>query len=137
VTTGAAPRLERILCVEDEPDIRTIAKLALEIRGGYTVTTCSSGREALLRVADIDPQLILLDVMMPGMDGRETLAQLRAHPAAARTPIAFLTAKIQSSEVSTLMSLGAIAVLPKPFNPMTLAEDVAALWSSLHRPRTS
>lgn len=129
-----AAKLVRVLCVDDEADIRTITKLALEARGGLVVTMCSSGAEALARVEEADPQLILLDVMLPGMDGRETLRRLRELPATARTPIAFLTAKLQSSEVAALMALGAIAVLPKPFNPMTLADDVGRLWAALPTP---
>lgn len=120
--------LERILYVEDEPDIQTVAKLALEMVGGYQVMTCSGGQEALEKVGDYAPDLILLDVMMPGMDGPTTLQNLRADPATAMIPVIFLTAKVQPTEVEQYQALGALNVIAKPFDPMTLAAQVAACW---------
>jgi CheY-like chemotaxis protein len=122
--------LERILYVEDEPDIQAVAKLALEMVGGYQVMICSGGQEALDKVNGFAPDLILLDVMMPGMDGPTTLQNLRANPATASIPVIFLTAKVQPSEVAQYQALGALNVIAKPFDPMTLAEQVRKIWAS-------
>lgn len=121
--------LERILYVEDEPDIQAVAKIALEAVGGFQVMICSSGAEALEKVAGFAPDLILLDVMMPNMDGPTTLKQLRVNPASATIPVIFLTAKVQASEVSQFQALGALDVIAKPFDPMTLSQQVAKIWS--------
>jgi CheY-like chemotaxis protein len=122
--------LERILYVEDEPDIQAVARLALEHLGGFTVEVCSSGNEALSKIATYTPDLILLDVMMPGMDGPTTLAELRKTAVCAATPVVFMTAKVQPREVAHYLSLGAIDVIPKPFDPMTLADKVRSIWDS-------
>ena len=124
--------LTRIMMVEDEPDIQMVAKVALEIVGGFTVEMCSSGPEALERVRSINPDLILMDVMMPGMDGPSTLKHLRAAPETAQFPIIFMTAKIQSHEISKYKEIGALGVIPKPFDPMTLASSVRTLWEEEH-----
>jgi CheY-like chemotaxis protein len=116
--------------VEDEPDIQAVAKLALELVGGLTVKVCSSGEEALREAEAFAPEMILLDVMMPGMDGPTTLKALRALPALATVPIAFMTAKVQPAEVAYYKSLGARDVIPKPFDPMTLASQVRAIWEA-------
>jgi len=125
-------KLQRILYVEDEPDIRAVAKLALEIVGGFTVKICSSGEEALREVEAFAPDMILLDVMMPGMDGPTTLAKLRQLPALDPVPIAFMTAKVQPQEVAHFKLLGALDVIPKPFDTMTLSNQIQALWSAAH-----
>lgn len=127
-----AEKLTRILYVEDEPDIQTVARLALETLGGFTVEICSSGNEALARAPAFDPQLILLDVMMPVMDGPTTLGKLRELPQFASTPIIFMTAKVQPSEVAGYKKIGAIDVIPKPFDPMTLSSQVQAIWERCH-----
>ena len=124
--------LERILYVEDEPDIQAVAKLALEMVGGYQVMICSGGQEALDKVAAYAPDLILLDVMMPGMDGPTTLQNLRANPATATIPVIFLTAKVQPSEVMQYQALGALNVIAKPFDPMMLATHVRQIWEQSH-----
>tara|TARA_R110002049_G_scaffold10820_12_gene52529 strand:+ start:39 stop:428 length:390 start_codon:yes stop_codon:yes gene_type:complete len=120
--------LERVLYVEDEPDIRSIAKLALETIGGFTVLTCASGEEALREVESFSPDIILLDVMMPGMDGPSVLRALRALPGLTAVPVAFMTAKVQPAEVEHFRSLGALDVIAKPFDPMTLPEHVRSIW---------
>jgi CheY-like chemotaxis protein len=120
--------LERILLVEDEADIRTVARMALEMVGGFKVLVCASGKEALQKVTEFAPQLVLLDVMMPGMDGPETLAALRTTPIGARLPVIFMTARAQSHEVSYLKQLGALAVITKPFDPMILSSTVNDVW---------
>ena len=122
--------LERIMYVEDEPDIQAVAKVALELLGGFTVRICGNGQEALAAVRDFAPDLVLLDVMMPGMDGPSTLARLRADPATAAIPVIFLTAKVQPAEVVHYQSLGALDVIAKPFDPMTLAAQVQQIWSA-------
>lgn len=116
--------IKRILLVEDDPDIQTIAKLALNSIGGFTVHACSSGREALAAVTACNPDCVLLDVMMPGMDGPSVLKALRALPACANTPVIFMTARVQPSEVAQYKELGALDVIAKPFDPITLADDI-------------
>ena len=113
------PHAKKILYVEDEPDIQAIAKVALETIGGFTVRICSSGREALETIEKFNPDCILLDVMMPGMDGPTTLKALRQLPGFATTPAIFMTAKGQP--VAEYKALGALDMISKPFNPMTLA----------------
>jgi len=120
--------LQRILYVEDEADIRAVAQLALESVGGFTVKTCSSGEEALREAEAFAPELILLDVMMPGMDGPSTLRALRDLPVLSEVPVAFMTAKVQPAEIEYFKSLGAREVIAKPFDPMTLADQVRAIW---------
>lgn len=122
------PALKRILYVEDEPDIQAVAKLALEAIGGFTVEICSSGQEALDKAPSWQPQLILMDVMMPGMNGPDTLRKMREIPSLNATPIIFMTAKVQPAEVQEYKSMGALGVIPKPFDPMTLAATVSATW---------
>ncbi|WP_423679252.1 MULTISPECIES: response regulator [unclassified Undibacterium] len=121
--------LVNILYVEDDPDIQTVAQIALEVVGGFVLKTCSSGSQALSEVnAGFVPDLLLLDVMMPNMDGPTTLAELRRLPATATTPVVFMTAKVQTYELELYYSLGAIGVIAKPFDPMELSAQVAKLW---------
>lgn len=125
--------LTRILMVEDEPDIQTVARLALETVGGFTVATCESGEQALTMAPDFGPELILLDVMMPGMDGPTTLKALRRIPELESVPVVFMTAKVQPQEVESFMAMGAEAVIAKPFDPMTLADRVREIWDQRQR----
>lgn len=122
--------LQRILYVEDEDDIRTVAAMALEAVGGLQVRSCASGREALVEAPGAAADLLLLDVMMPGMDGPSTLAALRGIETTARTPVVFMTAKVQAAEVAQYKSLGALGVIAKPFDPMTLADQLRELWGA-------
>lgn len=124
--------LQRILYVEDEPDIQAIARLALEALGGFTVEVCSLGHEALEKGPGFSPDLILLDVMMPDMDGPGTLRALRELPALAAVPVIFMTAKVQPAEIAYYKSLGALDVLAKPFDPMQLSEQIRAIWQKAH-----
>jgi two-component system, OmpR family, response regulator len=126
-----AQKLTRLLYVEDEPDIQMVARLALETLGGFTVEICSSGQEALDKISIFQPQLILLDVMMPGMDGPTTLEKLRKLSAFETTPIVFMTAKVQPSEIASYKQIGAVDVIPKPFDPMLLADTVKKIWDKL------
>ncbi len=125
-------KLARIMYVEDEPDIQTVARLALETLGGFTVEICSSGKEALDLAPAFQPQLILLDVMMPVMDGLETLTMLRKIARFADTPVIFMTAKVQPDEVAGYKAVGAVDVIPKPFDPMTLSSQVQVIWANCH-----
>jgi CheY-like chemotaxis protein len=120
--------LQRVLYAEDEPDIREIAGIALELVGGLTLCSCASGRAALAEAERFRPDLILLDVMMPEMDGPATLAALRRIPALATTPVIFMTAKAQASEVARYRALGALDVIAKPFQPLLLADQLRAIW---------
>jgi len=121
--------LSRILYVEDEPDIRAVAQMALEAVGGFNVTACASGSEALAAAPTAQADLLLLDVMMPGMDGPSTLQALRALPATAATPVIFMTAKVQAAEVAQYKALGAIDVIHKPFDPMELSAQISRIWA--------
>ena len=121
--------LNRILYVEDEPDIRMVAQMALQAVGGFTVIACASGQEALEAAPGASADLLLLDVMMPGMDGPSTLKALRALPATANTPVIFMTAKVQAAEVAVYKGLGALEVIPKPFDPMELSAQIQRIWA--------
>jgi CheY-like chemotaxis protein len=124
--------LERVLYIEDEPDIRLVAEIALRQVGGLDVVTCAGGEEGLDLICDFMPQLVILDVMMPGMDGPQILLKLRDMPEFRETPVVFITAKVQPDEVEQFKRLGAADVISKPFNPMTLANDVRAIWAKSH-----
>ena len=115
----------RVLLVDDEELIREVAEVALAKVGGWEVLTASSGEEGLSKAVAERPDAILLDVMMPGLDGPGTLARLQADPATASIPVVFLTAKVRQSEQQRWIDLGAAGVLVKPFDPMSLADQVA------------
>ncbi len=125
--------LTNILYVEDDLDIQAVAQIALEVVGGYTLKTCSSGAEAIAAIdGGFVPDLLLLDVMMPNMDGPTTLAELRKKTTTASTPVIFMTAKVQSSEQDYYFTLGAIGVIAKPFDPMSLSVQVRTLWEKVN-----
>ena len=121
--------LQRVLVVEDDVDIQAVVRMALELVGGYTVEICSGGRSALRVAETFKPALVLLDVMMPDMDGPTVLKHLRAQPATARLPIVFVTAKAQAHEVAAYRALGALGVISKPFDPMTLSTQLANIFN--------
>ncbi len=112
----------RILIIDDEDDIREVAALSLETVAGWEVAMASSGAQGLARAAEYRPDAILLDVMMPGMDGPSTFRELRKNPATAQIPVLLLTAKVQSNDQRRFADLGVEAVLFKPFDPMTLSD---------------
>ena len=114
----------RILLVDDEPDIREVVDVSLGLDREFRTRACASGADALVTAAEWSPSLILLDVMMPVMDGPATLANLRKNPRTAHIPVVFLTARTQACEIEQYISLGAQGVLSKPFDPMTLAASV-------------
>jgi two-component system, OmpR family, response regulator len=117
----------KVLIIDDDADIRSIARLSLSRVGGMDVIEAASGVEGVPKAQDEKPDVILLDMMMPTMDGLETLAALRSQPATAMTPVIFLTAKAVGDDVERMKALGAAGVLLKPFDPRTLSEDVRAL----------
>jgi CheY-like chemotaxis protein len=117
----------KILIIDDDVDIRAIASLSLSRVGRMDVIEASSGAEGVRKARDENPDVILLDMMMPTMDGLETLAALHSHPATAGTPVIFLTAKAVGSDIERLTALGAAGVLIKPFDPRTLPDEVRGL----------
>lgn len=121
--------LKTILYAEDESDIREIAQIALEEIGGFTVIYCQNGREALEKAKNTQPDLILLDVMMPEMDGPTTLRDLRKLAYYKSLPAIFMTAKIQPDEIAKYEEMGAIGVITKPFDPMKLSETIKNIWN--------
>jgi CheY-like chemotaxis protein len=125
-------RLKRILYVEDEADIREIVRMSLEMVGQYQVSACGSCADALDIVDEFDPDLLLLDVMMPDVDGPETLELLRQHNSAADTPAIFLTASVQADELERYGAMGVVDVIIKPFDPMQLPAQIEASWQA-HR----
>lgn len=116
----------KVLVVDDDDDIRLVVLLTLERLGGFDVMAASTGAEALALAAASSFDLILLDVMMPDVDGPETLARLRAQPETQKTPVVFLTAKAMPDEVARLERLGAAAVVTKPFEPAAMAAILRA-----------
>lgn len=124
-------RLHTVLYVDDEPDIREVVHMALSLTGELSVHTCESGEQALAAMGHIKPDLVMLDVMMPGMDGPTTMRKMRTDPALADIPVIFMTAKAMPQEITRFRELGALGVIPKPFDPMRLSSQVFALWESL------
>jgi CheY-like chemotaxis protein len=120
----------RITYVEDEPDIRAIAQIVLEDVAGHTLSVCTCGSEAVSSAPSFRPDLILLDVMMPDMDGIETFHALMQFTELSATPVVFMTAKVQTVEVERYRSIGAAGVIAKPFDPMTLAGEILAIWQA-------
>lgn len=117
----------KILIIDDEDDIREVAALSLESVAGWDVVTANSGAQGLARAAEHHPDAILLDVMMPGMDGPTTFRELRKNPLTAKIPVLLLTAKVQSSDQRRFADLGVEAVLFKPFDPLTLADQISGV----------
>ncbi|MFP5392368.1 MAG: response regulator [Gammaproteobacteria bacterium] len=124
--------LKTILYVEDDLHVRTTAKLVLEVIGQFTVRDCGSGREALLAAADFKPDLILLDVMMPELDGLATLDMLRRMPHLANTPALFVTGLTAENDIAKYVKAGAIGVIPKPLMPLRLTGQLKSLWEQHH-----
>jgi len=123
--------LKKILLVEDDPDIQLITRLSLEVGGGYEVRICATGGDALLSAPAFAPDLILLDMMMPGMDGPATMDALRALPGTASTPMVFFTANTQSHIRQDLLRRGALGVIIKPIEPNALVEQIRAHWQRI------
>jgi CheY-like chemotaxis protein len=124
----------RILHVDDEPDIREVVEISLGLDPGLATRSCGSGREALVAAIEWQPDIILCDVMMPVMDGPATLMLLRENALTATIPVIFMTARAQTRELDRFRSLGALGVIPKPFDPMTLAASVRNYVQPAHDP---
>jgi CheY-like chemotaxis protein len=120
----------RILHVDDEPDIREVVELSMALDPAVELKSCPSGAEALALAASWDPDVVLLDVMMPEMDGPQTLLRLRQSAKTHAIPVVFMTARVQPREVAEFKSLGAAGVIEKPFDPITLARSVRACVSA-------
>lgn len=117
----------RILLIEDDPDIQKMVQLSLKFQGGHQVSVASGGAEGLAKASAENPDLILLDVMMPEMDGYETCKRLKEQAGTRHIPVVFLSARAQQSEIQKGRELGAIGYLVKPFDPMTLAGELDAI----------
>lgn len=120
--------LQRVLYIEDDEDIQAIVRVALEDVGGLTLCVCSGGREALQALPAFAPDLVLLDVMMPGMDGPSTLRALRELPGGARLPAVFITARAQPADIAQYQGLGVLGVITKPFQAARLAQQLRDMW---------
>jgi CheY-like chemotaxis protein len=116
--------IKRVLVVDDDPAIRKVAEISLMRVGKWEVLAADSGARALEVVSEYKPDVILLDVMMPGMDGAATFRKLQEQSGAEETPVIFLTAKVQKHEVQHYCELGAVGVITKPFDPLKLPDDI-------------
>ena len=126
---GTVPEsLQRVMAVEDDESILAILEFSLQSVGGLDICLCASGREALARAEEFDPQLFLLDVMIPEMDGPTTLAALRQRDGMSEVPAVYLTARVLPAEQASLRTPGVLEVLSKPFDPVKLPEQLRALW---------
>ena len=123
--------IRKIMIVDDEPDIRVVAEMSLSVVGGWQVSAHSSGEQALSGAARETPDIILLDMMMPGMDGLTTLVRLKENQETCQIPVVLMTAKAQAHEIEQYLQAGACAVIPKPFDPMGLPAKLRAIARSL------
>jgi two-component system, OmpR family, response regulator len=131
------PPLNRILYVEDDHDLQIIVRLTLENLGGFKVQVVGSGEDALLTAPRFKPDLIMLDVMMPKMDGPAILRALRAGPDTANIPVMFITARSQVAEIRELLNQGAIHVIGKPFDPFELCTTLRSRWDTFYTAQSS
>jgi len=122
-------KLERVMVIEDDPDISDILDLSLSSIGGFTVTVCNRAKDALQKISTVDPQLVILDVMLPEMSGSEALVEIRALPGGNERTIVMLTAKISPTVASQLIHSGADEVMSKPFDPMKLPGLLLDVWN--------
>ena len=129
-TVSSNRAVKKILYVEDDFDIQTVAQMALEMVGGFIVKTCNNGHEALANVEAFQPDLILMDMMMPGMTGIDTLEKIHAIPTLSDIPVIIMTAKIQKYEIESYQRRNVLGVIPKPFDPMTLCHDINRIWQA-------
>ncbi|OFV98499.1 MAG: two-component system response regulator [Acidobacteria bacterium RIFCSPLOWO2_12_FULL_54_10] len=128
------PEIRKVLLVEDEEDIRKVAQISLQFRGNWAVAVAVNGEECLAMAASDPPDLILLDCMMPRMDGYEACRRLKQDPVLSHIPVIFLTAKTQESEIKKGLAVGAVGYLTKPFNPMNLVEDIMKVLEEHQKP---
>lgn len=119
--------ITKVLLVDDDANIRFVAQMSLEGLTTWNIILAESGEEALTKAKSDVPDLILLDMMMPGMDGPTTFAKLKEETACAQIPVIFMTAKVQTHEVESYLELGAAGVIAKPFDPMKLADEICRI----------
>ena len=124
--------LQRILLADDEPDILEIARIALSTLGGYEVAACDSGLGFLDLLPEFRPDLVLVDVLMPELGGVELVQRMRKLPGGDEVPVVFLTGLVLDHELQKLREAGAIDIITKPFDPMTLAARIAGIWDQRH-----
>jgi len=122
------PQLKRIMYVDDDPDLQDIVRLSLETRGGFTVTCCDSGNQALEEIAAFKPDLVILDMVLPGMNGHQLLERMRKLRGTPWIPVIFLTSKISPHHVEEYKELGVIGVINKPLNPLELRHQLREIW---------
>jgi two-component system, OmpR family, response regulator len=120
--------LSKILYAEDDPDIQEIGALALETLGGFTVKACDNGAEVLPAAIEFQPDMVILDIMMPGMDGVEALRVLRENDSFKDTPVIFMTAKVMKEEQQKYIEMGVLDIIAKPFDPISLCERIHEIW---------
>ncbi|MBT6093572.1 MAG: response regulator [Rhodospirillaceae bacterium] len=123
-------QLKRILCVEDEPDVQPVLRLALQRVGQFEVLICGSGEEALVDGPAFAPDLLVFDVVMPGLDGPATLAKARSIPELANVPAVFVTGKTKPEDIAHYHTMGVIGVIPKPFDIKGLSAELQRIWDS-------
>lgn len=123
--------LRHILCIDDEPDILEVVTLCLETVGGFRVTPCANGFDGIEKAMALKPDLMLIDVMMPEIDGPGTLALKKTRADLDNIPVIFMTARIQPSEYAEYKRLGAAGVIAKPFNPITISDEIREIWNAL------
>lgn len=128
--------LTKLLCVDDDADVLTIAKYCLENLSGVKVKCVGSGKEAIQEAISFHPDLILLDVMMPEMDGIETVKAIRLDPMIAQIPVIFFTAKTQKYDIDSYLKLGIIDVITKPFDPFTFSKSIQQIWDKYQQSRS-
>ncbi len=124
------PQLKRIMYVDDDLDLQDIVRLGLETRGGFTVTCCDTGNQALEEIKIFKPDLVILDMVLPGMSGLQLLERMRELRGVPWIPVIFLTSKISPQQVEEYKDLGVIGVINKPLNPLELRHQVREIWES-------
>ncbi len=125
-------KLQTILCIDDEPDVLAVAQMCLETVGNFQVVPANGGKAGVEAAAVSKPDAILLDVMMPELDGPATLKLLRQNEALDTVPIIFMTARVREEEIADYLATGANGVIAKPFDPMALSAQVLELWEKFH-----
>ena len=121
--------LKRILYAEDEPDVQTVVELTVQTMSDYEIKICDNGKKLLENVEEYNPDLILLDVMMPEMDGPTTFKHLQENEKTKNIPVVFMTAKAQVHEIETFKETGVLGVITKPFDPINLCNEIKKIWN--------
>src|SRR5574344_1182251 len=125
--------LKKIIYAEDEPDLQTVVEMTVQAMSDFEMKICDNGKILLECVEEYSPDLIMLDVMMPELDGPSTFNKLKEMEKLKNVPVIFMTAKAQVHEVEHFKSLGAIGVITKPFDPMTLCEEIQNIWNASYK----